>query len=143
MCINIYSEILQNHFHFKFCNFRHFVCRQFFRSTFCPFDILSVRHFVRSTFCLFDILSVRHFVCRHFVCSTFCLSTFYLSTFCHTTAAHTHAFEVPKCRTVQYSGSFIPWSVSFLNDLDDSVFDSGGLSGFKSRANSLLLASLS
>ena len=58
-------------------------------------------------------------------------------------AAHTHAFEVPRCRTVQYSRSFIPWSVSLWNDLDDSVFDSGGLSGFKSRANSLLLASLS
>ena len=44
-------------------------------------------------------------------------------------AAHTHAFEVPRCRTVQYSRSFIPWSVSSWNDLDDSVFDSGGLSG--------------
>ena len=58
-------------------------------------------------------------------------------------AAHTHAFEVPRCRTVQYSRSFIPWSVSLWNDHADPVFDSGGLSGFKSRANSLKLASLS
>ena len=58
-------------------------------------------------------------------------------------AAYTHAFEVPRCRTVQFNRSFIPWSVSLWNDLDDSVFDSSGLSVFKSRANSLLLASLS
>ena len=55
-------------------------------------------------------------------------------------AAHDYAFEVPRCRTVQYSRSFIPWSVSLWNGLGCSAFDGVGLSGFKSSVNSLLLA---
>jgi len=55
-------------------------------------------------------------------------------------SAHAHSLVVPRSRTVQYSRSFIPLSVSLWNSLVDSVFDGVGLGGFKNRANSLLLA---
>ena len=44
------------------------------------------------------------------------------------------------CRTLQYSGTFTPFSVSLWNDLVNPVFDGVGLVGFKSRANASLLA---
>ena len=44
------------------------------------------------------------------------------------------------CRTLQYSRTFIPFSVSPWNDLAKPVFDGVGLAGFKSRANASLLA---
>ena len=43
-------------------------------------------------------------------------------------------------QSLAYRITFIPLSVSLRNDLADPVFDSVGLEGFKSRANSFLLA---
>ena len=54
--------------------------------------------------------------------------------------AHWHSFAPPSCRTSQYPTSFVPLSVSLLDDLSDPVFDGVGLAGFKSRANAFLLA---
>ena len=54
--------------------------------------------------------------------------------------AHRYTYEPPRCRTSQYSSTFIPQSVSLWNDLANPVFDSVGLAGFKSRANAFLLA---
>ena len=49
-------------------------------------------------------------------------------------------YAPPRCRTLQYSRTFIPFSVSLWNDLANPVFDCVSLAGFKSRANSSLLA---
>ena len=49
--------------------------------------------------------------------------------------AHQYTYAPPRCRTSQYSRTFIPLSVSFWNDLANPVFDGVGLAGFKSRAN--------
>ena len=54
--------------------------------------------------------------------------------------AHWFTYAPPRCRTSQYSRTFIPFSVSLWNDLSDPVFDGVGLAGFKSRANVPLLA---
>ena len=54
--------------------------------------------------------------------------------------AHRHSFAPPRCRTSQYRISFVPLSVSIWDDLNDPVFGSVGLTGFKSRANAFLLA---
>ena len=54
--------------------------------------------------------------------------------------AHRYTHAQPRCRTLQYSRTFIPFSVSLWNDLARSVFDGVGLAGFKSRANASLLA---
>ena len=54
--------------------------------------------------------------------------------------AHRHSFAAPRCRTSQYRRTFVPHSISLWNDLSDTVFDCVGLPGFKSRANSYLLA---
>ena len=54
--------------------------------------------------------------------------------------AHRYTYAPTRCRTLQYSRTFIPFSVSFWNDLANSVFDGVGLAGFKSRANASLLA---
>ena len=54
--------------------------------------------------------------------------------------AHRYTYEPPRCRTSQYSRTFIPLSVSLFNDLSDPVFDGVGLTGFKIRANAFLLA---
>ena len=51
-----------------------------------------------------------------------------------------YTYAPPRCRTLQYSRSFIPFSVFLWNDLANSVFDGVGLAGFKSRANASLLA---
>ena len=53
---------------------------------------------------------------------------------------HWYTYAQPRCRTLQYSGTFIPFSVSLWNDLASPVFDGVGLAGFKSRANASLLA---
>ena len=55
-------------------------------------------------------------------------------------AAHRCTYAQPRCRTMQYSRTFIPFSVSLWNDLANPVFDGVGLAGFKSRANASLLA---
>ena len=54
--------------------------------------------------------------------------------------AHRYAYLPPRCRTTQYSRTFIPFSVSLWNDLANPVLDGVGLAGFKSRANAFLLA---
>ena len=52
---------------------------------------------------------------------------------------HRYTYAPPRCRTSQYSRTFIPLSVSLWNDLANLVFDGVGLAGFKSRANAFLL----
>ena len=54
--------------------------------------------------------------------------------------AHRYTYAKPRCRTLQYSRTFIPFSVSLWNDLASSVFDGVALAVFKSRANASLLA---
>ena len=54
--------------------------------------------------------------------------------------AHRYTYAPPRCRTLQYSRAFIPFSVSLWNDLANPVFDGVELAGFKSRANASLLA---
>ena len=54
--------------------------------------------------------------------------------------AHRYTYAPPRCRILQYSRTFIPFSVSLWNDLAKTVFDGVGLAGFKSRANASLLA---
>ena len=54
--------------------------------------------------------------------------------------AHRYTYALPRYRTLQYSRTFIPLSVSLWNDLSDPVFYGVGLAGFKSRANAFLLA---
>ena len=54
--------------------------------------------------------------------------------------AHRYTYAPLRCRTLQYSRTFIPFSVSLWNDLANTVFDGVGLTGFKSRANASLLA---
>ena len=54
--------------------------------------------------------------------------------------AHRNTYAPPHCRTLQFSRTFIPFSVSLWNDLASPVFDGVGLAGFKSRANASLLA---
>ena len=57
-----------------------------------------------------------------------------------TVIAHRYTYAPPRCRTSQYSMTFIPFSVSLWNDLNDPVFDGVGVVGFKSKANAFLLA---
>ena len=54
--------------------------------------------------------------------------------------AHRYTYATPRCRTLQCSRTFIPFSVTLWNDLASSVFDGVGLAGFKSRSNASLLA---
>ena len=57
---------------------------------------------------------------------------------CGCTSVHLQ-YAPPRCRTFQYSRTFIPFSVSLWNDLANPVFD-GVDWRFKSRANASLLA---
>ena len=54
--------------------------------------------------------------------------------------AHRYTYAPPRCRTSQYRRTFIPLSVSLWNDLSYPVFDGVGQVGFKSWANTFLLA---
>ena len=54
--------------------------------------------------------------------------------------AHRYSNAPPRCRTSQYRRTFVLLSVSLWNDLSDPVFHGVGLTGFKSRANTFLLA---
>ena len=54
--------------------------------------------------------------------------------------AHRFSCAPPRCGTSRYRRTFVLFSVSLWNDLGDPVFDGVGLAGFKSRANSFLLA---
>ena len=58
----------------------------------------------------------------------------------HEVIAHPIGTLMARCRTSQYRRTFIHLSVSLWNDLGDPVFDSVGLAGFKSRANTFLFA---
>ena len=62
------------------------------------------------------------------------LTVLYLDLMCQC-GLHRYTYASPRCRTLQYSRTFIPFSVSLWNDLANSVFDGVGLAGFKSRAN--------
>ena len=53
---------------------------------------------------------------------------------------HRYTYALPRCRTLQYSRTFVPVSVSFWNDFANQVSDGVELAGFKSRANASLLA---
>ena len=44
--------------------------------------------------------------------------------------AHRYTYAPPSCRTLQYSRTFIPFSVSLWNDLANPIFDGVGLVGF-------------
>ena len=57
--------------------------------------------------------------------------------------AHRYTYAQPRCRTLQYSRTFIPFSVSLWNDLANPVFDGVGLAGFKSRAMQCFFIGLS
>ena len=57
-------------------------------------------------------------------------------------AAHRYTYAPPGCRTYQYRRTFIPLSVSLLNDLSEPVFDGVRLAGYNGRANACLLALL-
>ena len=59
---------------------------------------------------------------------------------CGSLAAHRYTYAPLRCRTLQYSRTFIPFSVSLWNDLANPVLDGVGLAGFKSWANASLLA---
>ena len=54
--------------------------------------------------------------------------------------AHRHTYAPPRCRTSQYSRTFMPLAVFLWNDLTNPVFDGVGLAGFKSKANAFSLA---
>ena len=54
--------------------------------------------------------------------------------------AHPYTYAPPRCRTLQYSRTFIRFSVSLWNDLADPAFDGVGLEGLNSRVNASLLA---
>ena len=54
--------------------------------------------------------------------------------------AHRFTYAPPRCRTLQYSRTFIPFLVSVWNDLSNPVFDGVGLAGFKRRTKVSLLA---
>ena len=55
--------------------------------------------------------------------------------------AHRYTYAPPRCTaSLQYSTTFIPFSMSLWNDLANPVFDGVGLAGFKGRANACLLA---
>ena len=44
--------------------------------------------------------------------------------------AYRYTYAPPRCRTLQYSRTFIPFSVSLWKDLANPVFDGVGLVGF-------------
>ena len=44
--------------------------------------------------------------------------------------AHQYTYAPPRCRTLQYSRTFIPFSMPLWNDLANPVFDGVGLAGF-------------
>ena len=54
--------------------------------------------------------------------------------------AQRFTYAPPRNRSSQYRRTFIPLSLSLFNDLSDPVFDGVGLAGFKSWANTFLLA---
>ena len=76
---------------------------------------------------------------------TFLIMVIYLDRMCqcglHAVLwSHIGTLTPPRCRTLQSSRTFIPFSVSLWNDLANPVFDCVGLAGFKSSANASLLA---
>ena len=54
-------------------------------------------------------------------------------------AAHSRSFEMFRCRTVQFSLSFVLYCVRFWNGLHESFFAGEGLGAFKTSVNRFLL----
>ena len=54
--------------------------------------------------------------------------------------AHRRSVALPRCRTSQCHKTFVLFSVSLWNDVDDPVLDGVGLADFKSRVNAFFLA---
>ena len=52
---------------------------------------------------------------------------------------HDNVLVAPRCRTVQYTRSFVPACVTLWNNLDGSVFDGVDLNSLKSSVNRALL----
>ena len=50
-----------------------------------------------------------------------------------------YTYAPSRCRTSQYSRTFIPVSLFLWNDLANPVFDGVGLAGFKSRSNAFFI----
>ena len=61
---------------------------------------------------------------------------------CGALVAQRYTYAPPRCRTLQYSRTFIPFSVysPLWNDLANPILDVVGLVGFKGRVNASLLA---
>ena len=59
---------------------------------------------------------------------------------CGDVIANRYIYAPPRCRTSQYSRTFILLLLSLWNELGDLVIDGVGLAGIKSRANAFLLA---
>ena len=53
--------------------------------------------------------------------------------------AHRFTYALLRCRTSQYSITYIPLSASLFNKLASPVFDSVGLAGFKGPVNAFFL----
>ena len=58
---------------------------------------------------------------------------------CGAQVAHRYTYAPPRCRTSQYSRTFVPLSVSLWNDLADTVFGGVWLAGLKSRASDFFI----
>ena len=56
-------------------------------------------------------------------------------------SVHSRYLDVPKCRTLQFSLSFVPAYVQLLNFMDESCIAGDGVAGFKSQINRALLFS--
>ena len=56
-----------------------------------------------------------------------------------TAAMHDYVLLAPRCRTLQYSRSFVPASVTLWNSLPSNVFDGVELCDFKVLVNRSLL----
>ena len=55
-----------------------------------------------------------------------------------TVSVHSRYIDVPRCRTVQFAGSFVPAYVQFWNSLDEPCAAGKGVAAFKSHINSAL-----
>ena len=58
---------------------------------------------------------------------------------CGASTDHSRFFEIPKCRTVQFSRSFVLSCVRLGNGFHESVFAGEGLGAFKNSVNRFLL----
>ena len=54
-------------------------------------------------------------------------------------SVHSRYLDVPRCRTFQFSRSFVPACVQLWNSLDEPCFAGDGVAAFKSLINHSLL----